>query len=57
MSILSKIYFLFIILTSIFSFAYVHAYEKEKFDLIVDTDLAIDDWVALLYTLNQKKTI
>ena len=40
--------FCFLILFSSTSFAF----EKEKFDLIVDTDAAIDDWAALLYVLN-----
>ena len=29
--------------------------EKGKFNLILDTDMAIDDWPAVLYVLNQKK--
>ena len=30
------------------------AQEKGKFNLIVDTDMAIDDWPAVLYVLNQR---
>ena len=32
-----------------------YSQEKGKFDIILDTDMAIDDWPAVLYVLNQKE--
>ncbi|WGL60085.1 nucleoside hydrolase [Pigmentibacter sp. JX0631] len=52
--IFSKYWKIIYILFSLFSFNFGHAYEKEAFPLIIDTDAAIDDWPAVLYSLNQK---
>ncbi|APJ03422.1 nucleoside hydrolase [Silvanigrella aquatica] len=45
--------FIFIFCFSFYNYAF--SYEKNKFDLIIDTDAAIDDWLAVLYSLNQEK--
>lgn len=42
-------------LTIIVLFFSFSLYSHEKFDLIVDTDMAMDDWAALLYVLNKKE--
>ncbi len=42
-------FFTFFLTTSLF------AYEPEKFDVIVDSDVAQDDWISILYVLNQKE--
>lgn len=46
----------FLLLLVLFFVKPTFAYEKERFDLIVDTDMAIDDWSALLYVLNHDKS-
>tara|TARA_B100000029_G_scaffold422928_1_gene429886 strand:- start:1416 stop:2573 length:1158 start_codon:yes stop_codon:yes gene_type:complete len=45
----------FLLVGSLFGYSLIaNSQEKGKFNLILDTDMAIDDWPAVLYVLNQR---
>jgi pyrimidine-specific ribonucleoside hydrolase len=52
----SKFIYFFSVFATLFAFSFSGiSQEKGNFDLILDTDMAIDDWPAVLYVLNQRK--